>query len=168
MSESPPGFFGDTLTDNPMDLWVPLSVDYLTDAEAPYSDVPSMAWLRLIGRLRRGATTAGVAARLTANLRHWLTSEDTLAPQYRSQLKDQLSQQIIRLGPGGQGVLGALPTASPRRLVFRGSRSLWQERGYLLARRRGGKFPVSIERLAGTASRPVKPLRGFALTSPLC
>jgi predicted permease len=101
---APPGFFGDTLTGNPMDLWVPLSVDYLTDAEAPYCDVPSMAWLRLIGRLRPGATTAGVAERLTADLRHWLTSEDALAPQYQSQLKDQLSRQIIRLGPGGQGV----------------------------------------------------------------
>ncbi len=101
---APPGFFGDTLTGNPMDLWVPLSVDYLTDAEAPYCDVPSMAWLRMIGRLRPGASNAGVAERLTADLRHWLTSEDALAPQYQSQLKDQLSQQIIRLGPGGQGI----------------------------------------------------------------
>ena len=101
---APPGFFGDTLTGNPMDLWVPLSVDYLTDAEAPYCDVPSMAWLRMIGRLKPGATTAGVADRLTADLRHWLTSEDALAPEYQSQLKDQLSRQIIRLGPGGQGI----------------------------------------------------------------
>jgi len=101
---APPGFFGDTLTGNPMDLWVPLSVDYLTDAEAPYCDVPSMAWLRMIGRLKPGAATAGVAQRLTADLQHWLTSEDALAPQYQSQLKDQLTRQVIRLGPGGQGV----------------------------------------------------------------
>jgi predicted permease len=101
---APPGFFGDTLTSNPMDLWVPLSVDYLTDAEAPYCDVPSMAWLRLIGRLKPGATTAGVSERLTAYLQHWLTSEGALAPQFESQLKDQLSRQVIRLGPGGQGI----------------------------------------------------------------
>jgi predicted permease len=101
---APPGFFGDTLTSNPMDLWVPLSTEYLTDAEAPYSDVPSMAWLRLIGRLTPGATTAGVAERLTADLQHWLTSEDALPPQFQSQLKDQLPRQVIRLGPGGQGV----------------------------------------------------------------
>jgi predicted permease len=101
---APPGFFGDTLTSNPMDLWVPLSVDYLTDAEAPYCDVPSMAWLRLIGRLKPGATTAGVSERLTAYLQHWLTSEDALAPQFESQLKDRLSQQVIRLGPGGRGI----------------------------------------------------------------
>ncbi|MFZ0631335.1 MAG: ABC transporter permease [Acidobacteriaceae bacterium] len=101
---APPGFFGDTLTGHPMDLWVPLSVDYLTDAEAPYCDIPSMAWLRMIGRLKPGATTAGVAERLTADLRHWLTSEDALAPEFQSQLKDQLPRQIIRLGPGGQGI----------------------------------------------------------------
>lgn len=101
---APPGFFGDTLTSNPMDLWVPLSVDYLTDAEAPYCDVPSMAWLRLIGRLKPGATTAGMSERLTARLQHWLVDEDALPPQFQSQLKDQLSQQVIRLGPGGQGI----------------------------------------------------------------
>ena len=101
---APPGFFGDTFTSNPMDLWVPLSTEYLTDAEAPYNDVPSMAWLRMIGRLKPGATTAGVAERLTADLQHWLTSEGALAPQFQSQLKDQLSRQAIRLGPGGQGI----------------------------------------------------------------
>jgi len=101
---APPGFFGDTLTSNPMDLWVPLSTEYLTDAEAPYNDVPSMAWLRLIGRLKPGATTAGVAERLTADLQHWLPSEAALPPQFQLQLKDQLSRQAIRLGPGGQGI----------------------------------------------------------------
>lgn len=101
---APPGFFGDTLTSNPMDLWVPLSTEYLTDAEAPYNEVPSMAWLRMIGRLKPGATTAGVADRLTAELQHWLPSEGALAPQFQSQLKDQLPRQLIRLGPGGQGI----------------------------------------------------------------
>jgi len=101
---APPGFFGDTLTSNPMDLWVPLSVDYLTDAEAPYCDVPSMAWLRVIGRLKPGATTARVSERLTAYLQHWLTGEGALAPQFESQLKEQLSQQTIRIGPAGQGI----------------------------------------------------------------
>lgn len=101
---APPGFFGETLTSNPMDLWVPLSVDYLTDAEAPYCDVPSMSWLRLIGRLKPGANPASVGERLTILLRRWLTGEAALAPQYQSQLKEQLSQQVIRLGPAGRGI----------------------------------------------------------------
>src|SRR5947209_710573 len=101
---APPGFFGETLTSNPMDLWVPLSVDYLTDAEAPYCDIPSMSWLRLVGRLKPGANPAAVGERLTILLRHWLTEEAALAPQYQSQLNDQLSQQVIRLGPAGRGI----------------------------------------------------------------
>jgi predicted permease len=101
---APPGFFGETLTSNPMDLWVPLSVDYLTDAEAPYCDVPSMSWLRIIARLKPGANPAAVSGRLTTLLRDWLPSEAALAPQYESQLKDELAQQVIRLGPAGRGV----------------------------------------------------------------
>lgn len=101
---APPGFFGETLTSNPMDLWVPLSVDYLNDAEAPYCDIPSMSWLRLVGRLKPGANPAAVGERLTILLRHWLTGEAALAPQYQSQLNDELSQQVIRLGPAGRGI----------------------------------------------------------------
>jgi predicted permease len=87
-----------------MDLWVPLSVDYLTDAEAPYCDVASLSWLRLIGRLRPGASPAAVGQRLTALLRHWLPTEAGLSPQDQSQLKNELSQQVIHLGPAGRGV----------------------------------------------------------------
>ena len=101
---APPGFFGETLTSNPMDLWVPISVDYLTDAEAPYCDVPSMSWLRVIGRLRQGATTAGVGERLTTLLQHWLPGAAALPPQYESQLKQELSHQVVRLGPAGRGI----------------------------------------------------------------
>jgi predicted permease len=101
---APPGFFGETLSSNPMDLWVPLSVDYLTDAEAPYCDVPSMSWLRLIGRLKPGAKPANVGERLTILLKHWLTGEGALPPQEQSQLSEELSRQVIRLGPAGRGM----------------------------------------------------------------
>ena len=114
---APPGFFGETLTSNPMDLWVPLSVDYLTDAEAPYCDIPSMSWLRLIGRLKPGANPAAVGERLTILLRHWLTGEAALPPQYQSQLKDELPQQAIRLGPAGRGI-GEMRDSYGRSLKF--------------------------------------------------
>jgi predicted lysophospholipase L1 biosynthesis ABC-type transport system permease subunit len=87
-----------------VDLWVPLSVDYLTDAEAPYCDVPSMSWLRIIGRLKPGASPARIGERLTALLRHWLPTEAALAPQYQSELKEELPQRVIRLGPAGRGI----------------------------------------------------------------
>jgi predicted permease len=101
---APPGFYGETLSSNPMDLWVPLSVDYLTDAEAPYCDVPSMSWLRLIGRLKPGAKPASVGERLTILLKHWLTGEGALPPQEQSHLSEELSRQVIRLGPAGRGM----------------------------------------------------------------
>ncbi|WP_109486878.1 ABC transporter permease [Occallatibacter savannae] len=97
---APPGFYGETLSSNPMDLWVPLSVDYLTDADAPYCDVASLSWLRLIGRLKPDANPANAGQRLTVLLEHWLAGEGAFA----AQSAEELSHQVIRLGPAGRGV----------------------------------------------------------------
>src|ERR1035437_4837881 len=63
---SPPGFFGDTLRSDPPDLWIPLQQEPLINPSASLLRQSPSAWLRVIGRLRRGATTDGVAPRLTA------------------------------------------------------------------------------------------------------
>jgi hypothetical protein len=51
---TPPSFYGDTMSNVPPSLWIPLQTEYLTDAEASYNLVHSSAWLRVIGRLRPG------------------------------------------------------------------------------------------------------------------
>jgi len=57
---TPPGFFGETLRSNPPDVWVVINQEPLFHSSGPFlNDFP--AWLRVIGRLRPGASTAGLA-----------------------------------------------------------------------------------------------------------
>ena len=64
---APPGFFGDTLRGDPPDLWLPLHQEPLIDGETNLLHTSVPAWLRVIGRLRPGASVAGVGPRLTGS-----------------------------------------------------------------------------------------------------
>ena len=55
---APPGFFGETLRSDPPDIWIPLQQEPLIGGEGSLLRQPISAWLRVIGRLRPGATTA--------------------------------------------------------------------------------------------------------------
>ena len=69
---APPGFFGETLRGDPPDIWIPVQQEPLIagDAALLHQSVP--AWLRVIGRLRPGASIDGLAPRFTGVLRQWL------------------------------------------------------------------------------------------------
>src|SRR6266446_7381459 len=54
---APPGFFGETLESDPPDIWVPLQQEPMMNAEGSLLRQPVAAWLRMIGRLRPGAST---------------------------------------------------------------------------------------------------------------
>src|SRR2546426_4642056 len=61
---APAGFFGETLESDPPDIWVPLQQEPLINGEGSLLHQPISAWLRMIGRLRPGASTVGMAPRL--------------------------------------------------------------------------------------------------------
>ncbi len=102
---TPPGFYGDTLRSDPPQLYVPLQQEPLLmgkDSILKHTN----AWLRVIGRLRTGATTAGLSARFTAILRQWLMT-DFIGNEFKSylpQIKAMLPKQHIEVIPGGDGV----------------------------------------------------------------
>ena len=90
---APARFYGDTLRSDPPDFWLPLATDpdrwlFATGPE----------WLYLIGRLRAGATTAEVQARLTVELQQWLwsTGFSEATPEQRNDqaLVDKYRQEI--------------------------------------------------------------------------
>src|SRR5262245_17879569 len=66
---APPGFFGETLESDPPDLWIPLQQEPLLTGEGSLLRQPISAWLRVIGRLRPGATADGMAPRRDGVLR---------------------------------------------------------------------------------------------------
>ena len=112
---APPGFYGETLSSHPPEIWVPLQSEFLIDGKAAFNLIPSQAWLLLIGHLRPGASLDGVAHELTLTLQNWLSSEAGLAQQSHA----ELARQVIRIVPGGSGIGTMRDTyAASLRLLF--------------------------------------------------
>src|SRR5690242_5967864 len=101
---APPGFFGETLRGDPPDLWLPVQQEPLLHGEASLLRQRVSAWLRVIGRLRPGATTAGMSPRLTGLLRQWLMTDSSYPPNWMEDLKRLLPKQNINVVPAGSGV----------------------------------------------------------------
>ena len=102
---APPGFFGETLKPDPPDLWVPLHQEPLiTGAETSLLRQPIASWLRVIGRLRPGATTDGIDARLTGLLRQWMQHEAGYPANWMPEIERTLPEQVIAVVPAGAGV----------------------------------------------------------------
>ena len=100
---TPPGFFGETLRSDPPDLWIPIN------QEPVFVGSNSMlhrfqAWLRVIGRLRPGASVNTTGPRMTALLRQWLVNDSGMPAEWMSGIQANLSKQNIRVVPAGGGV----------------------------------------------------------------
>jgi predicted permease len=102
---TPPGFFGETLRAEPPDLWVPLQQEPLiAGASTSLLRQPISSWLRVIGRLRPGASIAGMDARLTGILRQWMQHEAGYPANWLAEVERVLPQQVITVVPAGAGV----------------------------------------------------------------
>ena len=101
---APPGFYGETLRSDPPDVWVPLEQEPLIDGPGSLLHQSISAWLRVIGRLRPGATVAGLAPRLTTVLRQWLQNESGYPPDWMPDIARMIPKQNIRVVPAGGGV----------------------------------------------------------------
>jgi predicted permease len=101
---SPPGFFGETLRSNPPELWLPLQQEPLVNGENSLLKQSISAWLRVIGRLKPGATTAGIAPRLTGLMRQWMAHDSGWPAEFMPLITKSLPKQQIRIVSGGSGV----------------------------------------------------------------
>jgi len=101
---APPGFFGEMLESDPPDLWLPLQQDLLISGEASLVRQPISAWLRIIGRLKPGATTAGMTPRLTGVLRQWLEHDSQYPANWMTDLMRVMPKQTLAVIPAGSGV----------------------------------------------------------------
>jgi predicted permease len=102
---TPPGFYGETLRSDPPQIFIPISQEPLLNPQSSVLKQPT-AWLRIIGRLKKGATSDGLAARFTEITRTWLITDyvsDELK-QYLPQIKGMLPKQHVKVVPGGVGV----------------------------------------------------------------
>ena len=101
---TPPGFFGDTLRADPAEMWIPLHQEPLIAGGGSLLRQPVSAWLRVIGRLRPGATTDGMAPRLTGMLRHWIQYDSQYPANWMAGVMRDLPNQTISIVPAGSGV----------------------------------------------------------------
>jgi predicted permease len=101
---APPGFFGETLRGNPPDMWIPIQLEPLIDGGAALLHQRIPAWLRVIGRLRPGASTEGLSARLTTMLRQWMRSDAGYPANWMPDVIRGLPKQVIEVVPAGAGV----------------------------------------------------------------
>jgi len=101
---APPGFFGETLESDPPDIWVPLQQEPMINASGSLLRQPVSAWLRMIGRLRPGASIDGMSPRLTAVLRQWLQHDSGYPANWMQDMISLLPKQVLNVVPAGAGV----------------------------------------------------------------
>jgi predicted permease len=101
---APAGFFGETLESDPPEVWIPLQQEPLIDAEGSLLRQPVSAWLRMIGRLRPGASTAGMSPRLTGILREWMQYDSGYPANWMPEVIQMLPKQTLNVIPAGAGV----------------------------------------------------------------
>ena len=101
---APPGFFGETLRANPPDIWLPLNQEPLIEGPGNLLHQSMSAWLRMIGRLRPGASTVGMSARLTGVLRLWIQHDAGYPANWMQDEIRNLPKQFINVVPAGAGV----------------------------------------------------------------
>ncbi|HEX6773861.1 MAG TPA: ABC transporter permease, partial [Acidobacteriaceae bacterium] len=100
---TPPGFFGETLRSDPPEVWIPIEQEPLFRGKNSLLHA-FPAWVRVIGRLKPGASPNAAPERLTNLLRVWLVNESGIPAEWMSGLKQQLPKQHIKVVPAGTGV----------------------------------------------------------------
>jgi predicted permease len=101
---APPGFFGATLRSDPPEIWIPVQQEPMINGSGTLLRQSPGAWLRIIGRLRPGASIEGMAPRLTGVLRQWMLNESGYPSNWLSDVKRMLPKQVINVVPAGAGV----------------------------------------------------------------
>ena len=101
---APPGFFGETLRSDPPDIWIPLQQEVMIDGDRALLNSTFSAWLRVIGRLKPGASTVGMGPRLTEMLHQWMLNDAGYPANWLPEVKRLLPKQVIDVVPAGAGV----------------------------------------------------------------
>jgi predicted permease len=100
---TPPGFFGETLRSDPPEVWLPVQQEPIfRGTNSLLHTFP--AWLRVIGRLKPGATPNALPSRMTSLIRVWLVNESGMPADWMTGIKSGLSKQNVKVVSAGAGV----------------------------------------------------------------
>ncbi len=98
---APPGFFGDRITDNAPDFWIPVNTEPYVRGDSSILHHQESHWLYPIGRVRQGTDIPALQAKLSGALRQWILSR----PQMISNGGNLLVPKMhVVLTPAGGGI----------------------------------------------------------------
>jgi predicted permease len=95
---TPPGFFGDTLRNNPPDFFLPLNTEPILYGNLDEHD---NHWLELIGRIQPGAKASSIEAEMRVELKQWLLSH---WGEMSANERTKFPEQTLFLSAGGAGI----------------------------------------------------------------
>ncbi|KAA6459178.1 ABC transporter permease [Acidobacteria bacterium AB60] len=98
---APSGFFGDRVSPNPPDLWMPLQTEFLLEGANSALKNADEDWLYLLGRVRPGVHTGALQQKLSATLRQWLSERPVYTGHGGAAL---IPRQHVVLAPAGGGI----------------------------------------------------------------
>jgi macrolide transport system ATP-binding/permease protein len=100
---TPPGFYGDRMTDTPPDFYIPMVLEPQLGPAHPTSLIPRRGanWLYLLGRVKPGTDLNQLQAKMSGSLRNYLAT----LPLYQKQDQAKnLADSHVVLTPGGAGI----------------------------------------------------------------
>jgi predicted permease len=99
-----PAFFGETRRGDPPDMWIPLQQEPVLAGSGSLLRQSVSPWLFVIGRLRPGASIAGMEPRLAGILREWIRLDAGYPTTWMPELARDLPRQWIPVVPAGAGI----------------------------------------------------------------
>lgn len=101
---APARFFGEMLQSDPPDIWIPIQQEPMITGQGSLLHQPVSAWLRMLGRVRNGASVEGMGPRLTGVLRQWMEHDSQYPANWMPEVIRDLPKQSIKVIPAGAGV----------------------------------------------------------------
>ncbi|MDR3726316.1 MAG: ABC transporter permease [Terracidiphilus sp.] len=98
---APPSFFGDRVSDNPPDFWMPVQTEPYVRGDSSILHHQESHWLYLLGRVRPGTNVAALQTKVSGSLRQWIASRPLLTANGGSSI---ISKQHVVIVPGGGGI----------------------------------------------------------------
>ena len=98
---TPPGFFGERISDRPPEFWIPIQTEPYVRADGAILHHAESHWLFPIGRVRPGTNIGALQTKLSVALRQWITSRPQMTKDGGSAV---IPRQHVILSPAGGGI----------------------------------------------------------------
>ncbi|WP_213804282.1 ABC transporter permease [Granulicella sp. dw_53] len=97
---TPSGFYGDRMTDVPPDFYLPINLEPVM-GQSSILHQQNLNWVYVIGRIKPGTQLGPLQARMSGNLRQFLSTLDLYK---KADQQKNLTESHLVLSPGGAGI----------------------------------------------------------------